>query len=166
MHRLFGCAVRLRLTCDLFCTPSEAVRGCAPLVFIFRLSGPVVWQLGTMRVHHVAFRTADLPRLEAFYRDVLRLPILRRHASRSVWLKAGETILMLEVRAEREPPLAPGTGELVAFAIEAGEARAFEQRLEAASVAIEARTASTLYFRDPDGRRIALSAYPDPIIAP
>jgi hypothetical protein len=32
-------------------------------------------------------------------------------------------------------------------------------RLAAAGVAVEAQTEFTLYFRDPDGRRVALSAY-------
>ena len=47
--------------------------------------------------------------------------------------------------------------ELVAFAISPDEVG----RLK--GWPIEARTAFTLYVRDPDGRRIGLSAYPDPL---
>ena len=36
-----------------------------------------------------------------------------------------------------------------------------EARLASSGIAIEARTEFTLYFRDPDGRRIGLSHYPE-----
>mgnify|MGYP005856920009 CR=1 FL=1 len=115
-----------------------------------------------MRIHHVALRTEDLPRLEAFYVEVLGLEVVRRQGDRSVWLDAGGTLLMLERRAEGEPPVAAGSMELLAFALEAGRG-APEEALARAGVPVEARTASTLYFRDPDGRRLGLSAYPDPL---
>ena len=41
-----------------------------------------------MRVHHLAFRTRDLTRLERFYTDVLGLLVARRDEERSVWLRA------------------------------------------------------------------------------
>jgi catechol 2,3-dioxygenase-like lactoylglutathione lyase family enzyme len=114
-----------------------------------------------MRIHHIAFRTADLPRLEAFYRDVLELSVLARKESGSVWLDASGTILMLEARHPDEPAVPPGAMDLVAFAIDAAVGASFVARLSARSVAIEARTDATLYFRDPDGRRIAVSAFPE-----
>lgn len=106
-------------------------------------------------IHHLAFRTRDLARLERFYAEVLGLVVTRR-TDRSVWLAAGTTILMLE-RAEADEPEPVGSSmELVAFAATA-EARA---RLEA-MVPIEGRTSYSLYVRDPDGRRIGISSYPD-----
>ena len=39
-------------------------------------------------------------------------------------------------------------------------------RLREAGVAIEDRTAFTLYVRDPDGRRVGLSSYPTPLETP
>ena len=50
-----------------------------------------------------------------------------------------------------------GTGHLLAFAVDdLGE---WERRLDAAGLAIEDRTAHTLYVRDPDGHRVGLSTY-------
>ena len=107
-----------------------------------------------MRLHHLAFRTRDLAALESFYAEVLALPVLRR-SDRSVWLDAEGTILMLERSEPDEPTSDPRSMDLVCFGVTPG----FLARL--AEVAIEGRTDSTLYFQDPDGRRIGVSAYPD-----
>ncbi len=116
-----------------------------------------------MRIHHVAMRTRDLARLERFYVDVLGLPVTRRQEERSVWLDAAGTILMLERAEEGEPSPPVGSMELVAFGVAPEEHAFYTDRLARAGVAIEARTASTLYFRDPDGRRVGLSAFPAPL---
>jgi len=110
-----------------------------------------------VRFHHVAFRSDDLSALERFYADVLGLAVIRRTEGRSIWLDAGGAILMLERRDEGEPAVPAGSKELVAFAVSPDVvARLAEHRIE-----IEARTSYTLYVRDPDGRRIGLSSYPD-----
>ena len=109
-----------------------------------------------MRIHHVAFRTDDPDALERFYAGVLGLPLMRR-SERGVWLAAGGGILMLEKREPNEPRVADGSKELIAFAV-TPEVLA---RVHEAKIEIEARTSYTLYVRDPDGRRIGLSAYPD-----
>lgn len=103
-------------------------------------------------------RTTDLDRLERFYVDVVGLAPLRRDGARgSVWIDAAGTIVMLE-RAEPDEPGPPqGTKDLVAFAVDDKEL--WRARLEGAGVAIEAETPNTLYFRDPDGRRVAVSNY-------
>lgn len=115
-----------------------------------------------MRIHHLAFRTADVSRLEHFYRNVLGLAVLRRDEARSVWLDAAGTIVMLEQRDGAEPIVDPASKELVCFAIAPEEHPAVLARLLSAGVAVEARTAYTLYFRDPDGRRVGVSSYPAP----
>jgi glyoxylase I family protein len=51
---------------------------------------------------------------------------------------------------------------LIALAIEPGERAKWEARLRRANVAVEHQTPHTLYVRDPEGNRIALSSYPDP----
>jgi glyoxylase I family protein len=112
-----------------------------------------------MRVHHLAFRTRDLTRLERFYTDVLGLSIARRDGERSVWLRAGGTVLMLEQAEEGEPAVTEGSKELVAFGIEAPDVERWRRVLEANGIVVEDETAFTLYFRDPDGRRIGLSHY-------
>jgi catechol 2,3-dioxygenase-like lactoylglutathione lyase family enzyme len=114
-----------------------------------------------VRIHHVAFRTDDLAALEHFYSVVLDLPVVKRQADRSVWLDAGGTIVMLETCGDGEPAVPDGSMELVAFAIAPEDRVHVATRLSAAGLVIEARTAYTLYVRDPDGRRVGLSSYPE-----
>jgi hypothetical protein len=84
---------------------------------------------------------------------VLGLPVVRRDEARgSVWLDAEGVVIMIERAAEGEPPVMGSSMELVAFAVDDREA--WRGR-----VAVEAETAHTLYFRDPDGRRVAVSSY-------
>jgi len=127
-----------------------------------------------MKIHHLALRTRDLPGLLGFYTNVLQLVVVPKRAevaaggghptpalAASIWLQAGDTLVMLEPAEEGEPEVAPGTRDLLAFAITPDEKAPFEARLAQHGIAIEARTAFTLYFRDPDGRRVAVSHYPD-----
>jgi glyoxylase I family protein len=113
-------------------------------------------------LHHVALRCADLARAEAFYHRVLGLPVLARHddergAPRSSWLSlGGGAVLMLE-RALRGAGAEAGTGHLLALAVD--DLDRWALRLAAAGVAIDDRSAATLYLRDPDGHRVGLSTY-------
>ncbi len=113
-----------------------------------------------MRLHHLALRTPDLVRLRAFYEGVLGLPVVRETPPRSVWLEAGGAVVMLEASEPGEPGIPSLSREFVAFAIEPGARAAWEARLARAGVAVEARTDHTLYFRDPDGRRVGVSSHP------
>lgn len=111
-----------------------------------------------MRIHHLALRTDDLAALERFYVGILGLAITRRGPS-SLWLElSGGTILMLEQRDPSEPKIDPETKELLCFGI-----APHERERVAAKVEIEAHTDYTLYFRDPDGRRVGVSSYPEPL---
>jgi catechol 2,3-dioxygenase-like lactoylglutathione lyase family enzyme len=115
--------------------------------------------LGVVRIHHIALRTRDVARLERFYVEVLGLPIMRRDAARgSVWLAASEFVLMLERAQEGEPAVPAGSMELLALSVASLDG--WRGRLADAGVAIEGETAHTLYFRDPDGRRLGVSDYP------
>jgi glyoxylase I family protein len=118
-----------------------------------------------MRVHHLALRTVDLPRLERFYVGALGLAVIRRpDGGLSVWLDAGGTIVMLEQCEQGEPPIPSGSKELVAFTV-APETRALcIERLAGAGVSVEATTEYSLYVRDPDGRRVGVSSYPVPLV--
>jgi catechol 2,3-dioxygenase-like lactoylglutathione lyase family enzyme len=107
-----------------------------------------------VRIHHVALRSHDVARLGAFYEGALGLRVLQRDEARgSVWLDAAGTVLMLEPADATEPVIPAGSQELLAFAVDDKEA--WRGR-----IAVEAETAHTLYFRDPDGRRLAVSSYP------
>jgi glyoxylase I family protein len=116
----------------------------------------------TLRIHHLALRVTNLERARAFYSDVLGLPEVRRHANpdgtwRSVWLRAGDALLMLEV--ELAPPGATeGSSHVLALAV--NDLVVWEERLAVAGVPVLSRTAHTLYVSDPDGQRVGLSAYP------
>jgi catechol 2,3-dioxygenase-like lactoylglutathione lyase family enzyme len=103
-------------------------------------------------------RTRDVEGLERFYGALLGLPVVRRDAERgSVWVEAEGTWIMIEPRGPEEPGVPAGTLELVAFAVDDKEA--WRPRLTEAAIPIEDETPSTLYFRDPDGRRVAVSTF-------
>ncbi len=101
-----------------------------------------------------------MARLERFYAGTLGLEVVRRDEGRgSVWLRAGGAVLMLEPAREGEPPVPAHTMELLAFSVEDAGLVGWRDRLWVAGVEIEDATAHTLYFRDPDGRRVGVSDY-------
>ncbi len=126
-------------------------------------------------LHHLALGARDVAALAAFYRDWFALPEVARHhdapaadatggsgALRSIWLDLGGAILMIE-RTTEPARRVEGVGAgpfLLAFAIAPDERAAFEARLAAGGVAVEARTGHTSYFRDPEGNRCAVSHHP------
>jgi len=79
-----------------------------------------------------------------------------------VWLGLGQTVLMLE--HTREPSRrVEGVGSgpfLLAFGVCAEELPRREAELRERGIVIEGRSEHSLYFRDPEGNRVALSAYP------
>ena len=109
-------------------------------------------------IHHLALRVADVERSRAFYGDLLGLPERRRFVEegrlRSVWLQAGNAVLMLETRLRGRGP-DHGSGHLLAFPVD--DLPTWTRRLSAAGIAIVDRTDHTLYLRDPDGHRVGLS---------
>lgn len=123
-------------------------------------------------LHHVAIKSTDPERLAAFYRDVLGLEEVARHALagspgivRSVWLGLGAGVLLMIERGDPSPQPArrfddgsPGL-HLIAFAIDAADSGAWRARLEAAGREVVHATAFTMYVQDPDGNRVGLSSY-------
>jgi catechol 2,3-dioxygenase-like lactoylglutathione lyase family enzyme len=114
-----------------------------------------------LRIHHVALRVLDPERASAFYAGVLGLPVVRRAEEegrlRAVWVRAGAAVVMLE-RALKGAGPPEGSGHVLAFA--AADLATWEERLAAAGVPVDDRTAATLYVRDPDGHRVGLSVFP------
>jgi catechol 2,3-dioxygenase-like lactoylglutathione lyase family enzyme len=110
-------------------------------------------------LHHVALRVADCERSAEFYGGLLRLPEVRRYVRggdlRSVWLRLGEVVLMLE-RDLRGAGPAAGSGHVLVLT---GDPTSWEPRLREAGVEVTDRTGSTLYFQDPDGHRLGVSDY-------
>jgi hypothetical protein len=76
---------------------------------------------------------------------------------RSIWVQAGEAVLMLEREVKGTGPAA-GSGHVLAFAV--SDLPEWESRLAAAGVPLLDRTAATLYVSDPDGHRVGLSVFP------
>lgn len=121
-------------------------------------------------VHHVALRCNDLAGCERFYGEVLGLPVLRRWpeeggGDRSVWMSLGRGFLALErsTRPVEEGPFedAPAGWQVVALGISRSDRESWERRLAGAGVRLARRTPYSLFFRDPEGNRVALSHWPE-----
>lgn len=123
------------------------------------------------RVHHVAVKVADLPAAEVFYGAVLGLPVLRRwppvegRGERALWFAlGGDAFLAVEratTPASAKAEDAPGM-HLVALAIPRADREAWSTRLAAAGHPVYQETDYTLYVRDSEGNRVALSHWPEP----
>jgi glyoxylase I family protein len=124
--------------------------------------------------HHLAIQVRDLGVVERFYVETLGLAVLRRWPSRdgagerSVWLDAGDGAFLALERVtdgpttHEDPARATRPGlHLIAIAIARTARDAWLARLADTGVAVEARTAFTLYVRDPEGNRVGLSHWPD-----
>jgi catechol 2,3-dioxygenase-like lactoylglutathione lyase family enzyme len=109
-----------------------------------------------MKLHHIAIQVADLDESRAFYVDVIGLCELRRQ-EHSIWLDVDGSILMLEKGPNRER----GGLHVIAFSVGASEREMWRAKFAQHHVAIESETKFTLYVRDPDGTRVAVSSYPD-----
>jgi catechol 2,3-dioxygenase-like lactoylglutathione lyase family enzyme len=111
-------------------------------------------------LHHLALRTRNLDALAAFYRDWFGFQVVRDARPRSLWLGLEHgAVLMIEHAQEDEPAPDPRSLELLAFRSSLAERAGLRDRLLVEGM-LEAETEHTLYFRDPDGRRVALSSYP------
>ena len=125
--------------------------------------------------HHIALKVQDLQRCEQFYTGVLGLQIMQRHREqdgtiRSVWFDLGGVILMLErweVSFPEEEQAAsasqpPAGWHLLALTIAPGSRGEWREKLRHAGVQFTGETACSIYFRDPENNRLALSHYPEP----
>lgn len=114
----------------------------------------------SLSIHHVALRVENPEASARFYRDLIGLPEVRRLDGadgrlRSVWLQAGSAVLMLE----REVRIAGAHGSGHVLVLKVDDLASWETRLAGAGVVIADRTASTLFFQDPDGHRVGLSVF-------
>jgi glyoxylase I family protein len=112
-------------------------------------------------LHHLALRVSDCDRSARFYGTLLGLPELRRLTGeegelRAVWLRVGQTVLMLERRLRGKGP-GGGSGHVLSLAVD--DLASWRQRLAGAGVEVDDATPATLFVRDPDGHRVGLSTY-------
>ena len=109
----------------------------------------------------MAIRVADPVASLAFYSGVLGLPEVRRAQDEqrvtSIWLRAGDAVLMLEREIKGA---GPGAGSGHVLVLEVDDLDDWLGILERAGRHPIARTESTLYVADPDGHRVGLSVYP------
>lgn len=119
-----------------------------------------------MELHHLALGARNVAALAAFYQQTFELPELRRHyyddgRLRSIWLDVGGPILMIEDTEDGERNVrGVGAGPfLLAFRSDAEQGEALVQRLEDRDIEVEACSDYTIYFRDPENNRVAISSY-------
>jgi glyoxylase I family protein len=127
--------------------------------------------LRTLGVHHLALQVRALEPMVAFYGEVLGLPVVARHEGpdgslRSVWMGLPGAFLALETVTAPAHAATPFRNQLpgwflVALRISAQDREAVRAELSRANVPVEHETDWTLYVRDPEGNRVALSHHPD-----
>ena len=110
-------------------------------------------------VYEVAIKVKDLPRAEAFYRDVLGLGLGLRDARRPwVFLRAGAGMVVLQEDAGAWPQ------QHFAFAVDEAALTQAAAELRARGVRVAGPVehawipAKSIYFADPDGHDLELCA--------
>jgi glyoxylase I family protein len=124
----------------------------------------------TRGLHHLALLARDVAALAGFYRDVLGLAEQQRHLHpdgtlRSIWLRLGAGPAFLAVEQAdaadaRAGEMGPGWF-LLALSIPASARAEVRGRLARLGVQVEKESRWTVYFRDVEGNRVALSHHPE-----
>jgi catechol 2,3-dioxygenase-like lactoylglutathione lyase family enzyme len=117
-------------------------------------------------LHHLALGATDVERVAGFYMQVLRLREQKRSSYpdgrlRAIWLGLNPGLLMVE-HTIAPPREIDGVGFgpfLIAIGWPEGLTHAVKQ-LDQYGITIESRSEFTLYFRDPEANRVAISVYP------
>ena len=122
--------------------------------------------------HHVAVQVKALEQVATFYREVLGLRELERHHGadgglRSIWFDVGGGAFLALERVETAPSPDPSFRDgrtglfLLALRIPRADRERVRADLERHGVPLVHETRWTLYVRDPEGNRVALSHHPD-----
>jgi catechol-2,3-dioxygenase len=122
--------------------------------------------------HHVAIQVRALEDVASFYREVIGLHELERHhapdgALRSIWLDVGGGSFLALERVSQAPVPDPSFRDgrpglfLVALRIDASQRAHVRAELGRRGIPLVHETKWTLYVRDPEGNRVALSHHPE-----
>jgi catechol-2,3-dioxygenase len=122
--------------------------------------------------HHVAVQVKALEDVASFYREVLALPELERHHGpdgrlRSIWLDVGGGGFLALERVDAAPSPEPAFRDgrpgifLLALRIDRADRARIRAELERRGLPLVHETKWTLYVRDPEGNRVALSHHPE-----
>jgi catechol 2,3-dioxygenase-like lactoylglutathione lyase family enzyme len=118
-------------------------------------------------VIETALYVDDLDQAEAFYRDVLGLPVIAKEPGRHVFFRIGTSNVLLAflpeatLKGDQLPAHgAHGPGHF-ALGIDSGDLDVWRQRLKEKGLAIEKevewpRGGKSIYFRDPAGNSVEL----------
>jgi len=112
-------------------------------------------------LYEVAIRVKDLPRAEAFYRNVLGLEVGVRDEKRNwLFLRAGGQAGMVVLQEDK----GDWPTQHFAFTVDEADIEAVAELLRANDVAVEGPVthewmpARSVYFSDPDGHELELCA--------
>jgi catechol 2,3-dioxygenase-like lactoylglutathione lyase family enzyme len=115
---------------------------------------------GRLAIHHLALRARDVEVTARFYTELLGLEEVRAERPRTVWLGLAEGgVLMVEATSDGEPRVPVGSMDLFAFRVTDAERRTIREASRARGC-FDGETTHTVYLRDPDGRRVAVSTHP------
>ncbi|MDF3819616.1 VOC family protein [Leptospira sp. 96542] len=110
-------------------------------------------------IHHIAIGSPSPKDLAKFYESIPGLRKIQEHRTetgdlRSVWFESGKSILMLELGKSQGP-------KALIFDWNLNEKQ--EWAVFFANIPIFERTKFTIYFLDPEGNKLGVSHYPNPL---
>lgn len=114
-----------------------------------------------MKIHHIAVFCRNAGLLSEFYIKFLEFKLIVTHLNedttvRSIWLQlSDQSILMLENNVNEF-----FSGGVIAFEIKINDRVRWTQRLRNYGISIEHETRYSVYFRDPENNRLAMTHYP------
>ena len=113
-----------------------------------------------MKLHHLAFRCNDYKEVSLFYKNLFKLKEIFSQKKYSIWLKGSDDLVfMFEQATPGEARPESNNHELICFYAEANEKKAIINELKKKNIEIESQTEKTIYFRDPENRKIGISDF-------
>jgi catechol 2,3-dioxygenase-like lactoylglutathione lyase family enzyme len=119
-----------------------------------------------MKIHHVAIFARHVEKTAAWYRAFLGAPEKTRHQDaqglRSIWLQLSHGVILMVERWPFDDDDPQKSDSLVAFAIEKNARTTWMEKARTMGCTVEDQTPFSFYVRDPEGRTLGLSHFPEP----